>query len=51
MRDGDRARITFVVLDGGVVADVQEQTIQTHGSTLQINGQMVDLGSCPTTSL
>jgi hypothetical protein len=43
--------VTFVVLDAGKVVDVQQKSIPAGAGTLQINGQAIDLGSCPTASL
>lgn len=47
-RDGDRARITFVVLDNGIVVDTQKQTVNAGNGTLLVNGTSIDLGSRPT---
>ncbi|MDF1858770.1 MAG: hypothetical protein P1U87_01075 [Verrucomicrobiales bacterium] len=45
-QNGDRAAITFVVLDAGKVVDVQKKSINTHGGKLNINGQEIALSNC-----
>ena len=45
-KDGDRAKVSFVVLDDGMVVDVQTQSIPAGAESLQINGKSIDIGSC-----
>ncbi|MEM1444324.1 MAG: hypothetical protein AAGF67_18400 [Verrucomicrobiota bacterium] len=45
-RKGDRGQVTFVILDGGRVVDMQKQTLPAGVDTIEVGGAKVDLGSC-----
>jgi len=45
-RDGEKSRVTFVIIDAGRVVDVQKQTIPTSSGNIQIGSKMIDLASC-----